>query len=174
MKHLIGLTGKKGSGKDTAFELLSTIVQPLVIERIGFADEVYEDISKLVQKPVWWIKENKHMFRLMLQGYGTDFCRCYYGHDYWIERWVEKFHKSTAQVVIVNDVRFINEAAFIGRMHGEVWRINRDLKNTDKHVSENELDEFSFTTIENTGSKQQLLENLAKQWTRYLATHPTP
>ena len=174
MKQLIGLTGKKGSGKDTACEMLAEIVKPLCLQRIGFADEVYNDLANMLGRPAWWIKENKESFRLMLQGYATDYRRKMQGDDYWIDRWEEKFINSSADIVVVPDVRFINEAAYIQKMGGVVWRINRPavLSQIDLHISENELDEFQFPTVDNSGSPQQMIEQLQKLYAVYSTQHP--
>ena len=84
MKQLIGLAGRKRSGKDTACQMLAEIVKPLVLQRIGFADAVYNHLSEMLELPVWYIKEHKERFRLMLQGYATDYCRWTQGEDFWI------------------------------------------------------------------------------------------
>ena len=174
MKQLIGLTGKKGSGKDTACEMLAEIVKPLCLQRIGFADEVYNDLAAMLSIPVWYIKEHKSNFRLMLQGYATDFKRKMQGDDYWINRWEEKFINSEGDVIVVPDVRFINEAAYIQKMGGVIWRIHRPavLSQIDLHVSENELDEFQFPTVDNSGSPHHMFQQLEKMYAVYSTQHP--
>lgn len=172
--HLIGFTGKKRSGKDTACEMLAAIVYPRKVQRIGFADELYRDVARMLDIPVHFIIQNKDHFRLILQGYGTDYVRWQFGEDYWIRRWDEVYRESEADIVVVPDVRFVNEADFIQKHGGEVWRIKRQCAVTtiDLHVSENELDEFQFPTIDNGGSQQQMLTQLQNLYALYSTKHP--
>lgn len=174
MKHLIGLTGKKRSGKDLACNMLGTIAAPLKVQRIGFGDQVYRDVAEMLDIDVQFIIQNKEHFRLILQGYATDYVRWQFGKNYWIERWEETYQKSSADLIVIPDVRFVNEAAFITKNGGDVWRINRPsaLVTIDLHVSENELNEFQFPVIDNVASQQHLFEQLQKQYAEYIAKNP--
>ena len=172
--QLIGLTGKKRAGKDTACEMLSTIASPVASQRIGFADAVYEDLSKMLRLPIFIIKENKENFRLMLQGYATDYRRKMCGYNYWIERWQKTFNTihPDIQLVIVPDVRFVNEADYIRKAGGVIWRIKRPLSEIDMHLSENELDEFQFPEINNNDSPHHMFQQLEKMYAVYSTQHP--
>jgi len=60
MKHIIGLVGAKGAGKDTA---ALTLVEEYGYTRIGFADALYEEVAEAFGVPVEllgnrWIKED--------------------------------------------------------------------------------------------------------------------
>ena len=59
---------------------------------------------------------------------------------------------SEADIVVIPDVRFINEADYIQKAGGVIWRIKRNLSMIDNHISETELDEFQFTEIDNNSS----------------------
>lgn len=171
--QLIGLTGKKHAGKDTAGGMLATIASPLAIQRLGFADEAYNDLANMLGIPVWYIREHKENFRLMLQGYATDYRRKLCGEDYWIKRWQVIYASLEGiDLVVVPDVRFINEADYIQKAGGVVWRIKRPLAEIDLHISENELDDFQFPTIDNSDSPQHMFEQLQKLYAVYSTQHP--
>ena len=172
MKYLIGITGKKRAGKDTVAQMLAEIVSPMTSQQVGFADEVYNDLAEMLKLSVSYIKENKQKFRLMLQGYGTDYCRETFGSDYWIRRWIAVTYKSRADVIIVPDVRFLNEAVFINKNGGTVWRVERPSTETDSHISENELNDYAFPTLKNDSTLENLKEQVKKAYGIYSYQHP--
>lgn len=60
MKHIIGLLGTKGAGKDTA---AATLVTEFGFTRIAFADALYQEVSEAFGVPVEllgnrWVKED--------------------------------------------------------------------------------------------------------------------
>jgi hypothetical protein len=174
MKHLIGLTGHKKAGKDTALLMLAEIVKPITLQRIGFADALKHEVANATGKPIWYINEHKNNFRLILQGWGTDFRRRLHGENYWIDRWQEVYDISEADIVVVPDVRFINEAHYLQKAGGVIWRIKRPLSEIDLHISETELDEYQFPTINNDSTFDNLKRQLHQQYALYTTQHPVP
>ena len=170
--QLIGLTGRKRSGKDLACQMLTEIVKPHVLQRIGFADALKIEISNALGLPVWYMEEHKNNFRLIYQGWGTDWRRELCGADYWIRRWQEVYDASKADVIVVPDVRFLNEADYIMKAGGVVWRIKRTVSEIDLHRSETELDDFQFPTINNDSSPANLMTQLQQHYALYSTKHP--
>lgn len=148
---LIGLTGKKRSGKDTFVSMFrETLGKHETMERLAFADEVKFDCARMLQtvtgvdNDIWLRKfndENKQVFRPLLQWYGTDFVRQFYNDkDHWVSILRKKLTLYTARkFVFVTDVRFPNEADLIQELGGVVVKLVRPSfeEDLDTHISEN-------------------------------------
>jgi len=148
---LIGLSGKKQSGKDTFCGFLREAAKNhgVSTERIAFADSLKEELAAACHVTPDFIECHKDQFRLGLQWWGTEFRRQICGYDgYWIDKLNKKLILSTADVVIIPDVRFVNEARFVLRHGGRVIRIvragaDRNAESTHQHVSETDMDGFT-------------------------------
>lgn len=151
---IIGLSGKKKSGKDTFYEIASKMLTVPSV-KIAFADALKEEVAKACGVSVEFVETNKIIFRPMLQFWGTDFKRRLIDNEYWIR---QLFHKLSEVmddigVVFITDVRFKNEARWIEEV-GILVRINRDMCDVnDLHISETDLDSYDFKyIIENNGT----------------------
>jgi phosphomevalonate kinase len=159
--NIIGISGKKKSGKDTVATLLAARIGKSAV-RYHFADALKQEVALMYGVTVDYLESHKDNFRLILQGHGTDYRRQLYGHDYWIRKMdaaAEQFQRVGKQVLIIPDVRFLNEAEWVRKQGGSVIRINRWYDDTtDKHPSEVELDNYKFDhVIENNGTLKELL-----------------
>ena len=144
---VIGLVGKAGSGKDTVFSLFQSMVPDKEFVRLAFGDGVKQEVADRHEIPVQAIEENKEGFRMILQKWGTDYRRKQ-NEEYWINkiRTEVSFLRDNVDVVVITDVRFLNEVdyikeeckGFIVRVVGNQQRV---LKST--HRSEVELDHIS-------------------------------
>lgn len=94
--------------------------------------------------------------RHILQTLGTDWGRQCIHTNVWLQAW----ERSIAQFdrVVVDDVRFPNEAELVCRLGGEMWRVDRPgVELTTPHASEGALDTWAFTkVINNTGTLDDL------------------
>jgi hypothetical protein len=139
MKKLIGICGLKKSGKDTVASILSRALLPQRTVRIGFADALKEEVARSLGVTPEYINANKDNFRLILQGWGTDFRRKLHGEDYWIQKWLSKVAKWPDDVdnILVPDVRFANEYDVIKELNGTIiYVIRDDVITGDLHQSE--------------------------------------
>lgn len=155
---IYGFVAPKQSGKTTACDYLvanygavkvsfkdALIAElkekfPLLLEEIaiecGCVTEGGFDIDKLFQ-------DKPPLIRRLMQEYGTNVRR---GDDdnYWVKAWSKKVkevweEKYFDSVVVVDDVRFLNEAKEIKMWAGTLIRLTRtDMTNTDTHKSEQE------------------------------------
>lgn len=149
--RLIGLTGYAGAGKDLAAALLSM----RGYTRLAFADAVREEAVGLIggnppleldqdlremlsqgklTKADFYAKPTRPEIRRILQQYGTEYRRAQ-DPRYWIKIVAEKIATTTSPIVI-SDVRFPNESAFISASGGVLWRVMRPGLGPDGHVSE--------------------------------------
>ena len=144
---VIGLVGKAGSGKDTVFSLLHAMVPDKEFVRLAFGDEVKKEVADRHEIPVQVIEENKAVFRVILQKWGTDYRRVQH-EGYWIDKVKTQidFLRDNVDVVVITDVRFMNEVDYIkNKCKGVIIRVigkhNRLLHST--HRSETELDKLT-------------------------------
>lgn len=163
---LIGLSGLKGCGKDTVCKLLA---KNYSIRRIAFADPLKEELAQACGVTTDFIGKNKDAFRPGLQWWATEFRRNFFSKDYWISRAAARLEAARAtpgiDAVIVTDVRFPNEASWIWREGGVIWRIERPIPwcfwrkwlrtRKDSHASE-ALGFGYDTLVKNDGSLGQL------------------
>lgn len=120
--------------------------------------------------------------REYLQYYGTEAHREVFGYNFWVdallpadsaypgeEPWRKNFTWEAedqscggwADVCVVTDVRFDNEAQRINDLGGEVWEILRDTKGSSSHASETPLmGEYIDMTIDNNSTIDQLKESV--------------
>lgn len=142
MITIIGISGKKGSGKDEVLKCIQLRFPQ--VQRIAFADKVKEEVSMACGITVQFIEENKQQFRTILQWWGTDFRRNFKGANYWLIEWKIKLNKCDKHAVVVcPDVRFPNELETIRSLGGHVWRVDRNKsEGTDNHPSECALDTY--------------------------------
>lgn len=165
---LIGLLGKKGSGKDTFAGFLG-------FQRLAFADPLknlaydfnpvmdFDEIDggkiylrEYVDFLGWDGAKQLPTVRQLLQRLG-EAMRQHAGDDVWV-RALATAHRRLSGPVVVTDVRRRNEAEWIKAQGGLLVRIERPgLAGTDTDVSETELDAYvTPLVIINDGDVRQL------------------
>jgi len=154
---LIGIGGKKGSGKN-AFS--SVFIEAGFIE-FSFAEFLKRGIREIygfTEKQLWGDKKEEiDQFwgikpREVMQWIGTDIMR-EKDSDFWVKRfrkWYSQEYDRNKNFIIT-DVRFINETEEIKKLGGILIWIERGLGG-DTHISENSVDKSNFDIeIENIG-----------------------
>lgn len=141
---IIGLIGKKKSGKDTIAKMMQSILgHSTYIITTSFAAALKEEVCEGCGISNEFLTEHKDNFRLILQGWGTNFRRQLCGEDYWVKK-VESeiLGLIHTDYVIITDVRFQNEADMIRKMNGKLVRVIREETDdyTDLHPSEEQMD----------------------------------
>ena len=170
---IIGLSGKLGSGKNYIAE---KIIAPSFIDKyniliIGFGDQVKQELyARNTELTYDLLYDNKtHESRKKLQTYATENGRDKYNEDMWIrgiDMQIETFQRRSCKntMIIICDVRFINEAEYIKSKNGLLFRIEAPLRTQTRywkeaggnlqihqsisgHASETNLDKYKFDTI---------------------------
>lgn len=176
---IIGITGRKGNGKDT---LGNYLVTNHGYKRIAFADalkdackcvfgltdeQLYGDLKETVDD--FW----KTSPRKILQFVGTDLFRDHLMEIMpWINKniWVEVVKKKILDEwkinpevrFVITDVRFPNEIELVNFLNGTSIRVSRPSINnvTDPHQSEIEIETLQVTySILNEGTYEDLFDN---------------
>lgn len=93
--------------------------------------------------------------RKLMQWYGTDYRRKM-NPNYWMNKWVLNFAKFS-DIVLVDDIRFPNEAELVRSLGGYIIKINRDTEHDLAHQSESLIPQIhSHYDIENNFSIDHL------------------
>lgn len=171
MTEIIGFTGNKGSGKSEAARQLVNHVERTAYDvvNLAFADKI-KDISKDVYgldekqvngelkeevDPRWAVTP-----REIMQSIGQSFRGIH--PETWIRYTKRRAQESDAHIVVIDDVRYPNEANMIEEdMNGAVIGIIRPGNDVeDDHESETQLqkhwDEMTTETIVNDGTIEEL------------------
>ncbi len=169
---IIGLNGKAGSGKDTAFLRLRQLVN-VPVERISFADKLKESAAQCLgvapgqfnawknnpearivviddyTKDIW--SRTPHIaasvtVREFLQRYGTEAHRDIFGDNFWVDAAlpVNDLYRDSENLYVVTDVRFPNEEVRIHENGGLVVRITGMIGDTGTHASEQVLENVDW------------------------------
>jgi len=162
---LIGISGKKGHGKDTAAKHLEEKHNFRVIH---FADPLKEACKSLFLMnddqlygsrkeevdPRWGVSP-----RTVMQKLGTDICRVEMdkvipgiGDSFWLRRLeIELIELLESGIdVVIADVRYPNEVQLVKKYNGTTLNIVRGEINTkDAHISENALNGTVFDHVIN-------------------------
>jgi hypothetical protein len=179
MKRLIALSGRAGSGKDTVASMIPGAVrmsfaEPLkrfCMEVFGWTEAQVFGPSELRNVPdPRYVRHTGELLtpRHALQTLGTEWGRgC--SEDVWAQLGVRRALASPADVVVITDCRFVNEARAVRSVGGEVWRVVRPgaglVGAAGLHASEAEQESPEFLalvtrTIENGGTLSDLLESV--------------
>ncbi|MEO5350204.1 MAG: hypothetical protein H7836_11225 [Magnetococcus sp. YQC-3] len=146
--HIVGFTGRKGSGKSTAagylvdqgYQLLS-FAGPLkeisycILDCFGVSDPTK---SAVIANKELVIPGFSVSYRQLLQSLGTEWGRRCIDNDLWVML-MRRQLKSLSGVshVVIDDVRFDNEADLIRGMGGVVIHVDtKGKKADDGHASE--------------------------------------
>lgn len=173
---LIGITGKKRSGKDTVGDYLK--------EQFGYSSYAFADPVKQTAQVMFGLtndemdNDNKEAvikrwgfsYRQMLQIIGTDCGRNMFRDDIWILRAQDELDKIKTQAicnrqnknyVVVTDCRFNNEAELIKNNGGIVICIERDTEYNDTHSSESGVDNrYIDYHVKNDGTIDELHQQI--------------
>ena len=164
---IIGITGKKKSGKDSFFKALSACVS---VQQFAFGDDLKAEFAVACGCTLDYLNAHKDEFRTMLQWWGTDLRRDVFGKDYWVEKMAARIDQCKA-LTVITDVRFLNEAEFVKSRGGIMIRIiGGQSEEGDDHQSETEMDQievdhliFNTGTLDDLGAEaQSFLKNFGQ------------
>lgn len=146
---LIGLAGPAGVGKSTIADYFSlyqgykvlSFAEPLklsLMQLTGLNKEYFYDI-KLKESLIPGLNYTP---RALMQKFGTEFVREMIDYNFWIWRMRNQISEYSHKKLIIDDVRFHNEASLIRGNGGAVLHLDRNFESPTKHnehQSEQEL-----------------------------------
>jgi hypothetical protein len=154
---IIGLTGKKGSGKDT---IATHLIESNGFVRVAFADPLKESVAALFDISRDLIEQLKNdeaalvtlslydvdqsyaelSVREFLQRYGTEAHRGVFGDQFWLDATrgrITRLLEDGYRDLVFTDVRFDNEAELVRNLGGTMVEVHRPgLSIADAHASE--------------------------------------
>lgn len=184
---IVGLTGYARSGKDTVARILREETEG-AFDQVGFSDLLKLSAARAlnvlsspddvgIRAVRGWADafKTRHTIqirddesgeviheisgRAFLQRYGTEAHRELFGDDFWVE--AVDLHRPGIDLLVVNDVRFPNEARQIRDAGGEVWRVKRAETKQGGHITERPLpDNLIDRSIENYGTLDDLRDKV--------------
>jgi hypothetical protein len=171
-RKVLGLVGYATAGKDAA---AAALVQDGWL-RVAFADAVREalleldplvmsghKLSELLYRCDFQEAKRHGEVRRLLQRLGTEAGRNIHGQDCWVKIAERKMEETTADVVLT-DVRFADEAAFVRKHGGTLVYIERPgVGPINGHVSDAGIGALKVqcdVAIHNDGSVEQLHERI--------------
>ncbi len=157
---ILSLSGKKSSGKNTVARMIADMT-PSWCKEIAFADALKHEVAVATGTSIEFINKNKDNFRLILQGWGTDFRRKLHGDLYWISKLDKEIYRLTVEnkieILLVTDARFPNEVEYLMNCQAICINVVRPNSDKDQHISETANDQTIFdVTIQNDGTLQDL------------------
>lgn len=159
--RILGVAGRKRSGKDT----LAALMSEFGYQRVALADKVREYLYIL--NPIIFELDGKRMYlrdlvdafgwdfvkdrypeaRRLMQFMGTELGRNTWGEDYWTQKAEGVITERGLERVVITDIRFQDEISWVHGHKGIVVRIDRPATVVeDSHVSETGVD--SLTDID--------------------------
>ena len=174
MIKLIALTGAAGSGKSTVAKHLSNKRIPFV--RTKFSGTLKKMLMQIPNVTVDMIEgelkeEPQELFggktpREVMQTLGTEWGRDSVYSKIWLDSWERSINDLT--YIVVEDLRYLNEAELVKNRGGEIWRIKRPDYQCNGHISETEMKGIEpDLTISNSGSLGELhamIDNILAPW----------
>ena len=159
--HLIGLTGKAGSGKSTAAQVLIDagwtrvkMAGPFkdMLRAMGLTDRHLEGDLKEVPCDLLQGQTPRHAMITL----GTEWGRDIIGANLWIDLAARRIKDAldAGCSVVVDDIRFDNEADTIRNLGGVVVGLHRETEIAIEHKSESGV--VSDITYRNDGSMAEL------------------
>ncbi len=166
---IIGLTGIAGSGKS---EVAAHLESEHGFARLNMKDALIRDMKERFKETLDAIStyyggdvdslfhRKPKIMRALMQNYGTDVRRDD-DPEYWVKLWKSEADKLTqsGEHIVVDDVRFFNEADAIKMDGGVIVRVVMDgLLRATNHISELETDkiEEDFTIVSTKGDVHKL------------------
>ena len=161
---IIGLCGKKGSGKSTAATYLK---EKYGTNRVNFKDalvtEIKQNFNPLLNAMIELLEKQDYdgncaltidqlfdkkppVIRTLMQCYGTEVRRAD-NENYWKNKWIVSTMEKGGRIVC-DDVRFLNEADAVKSVGGFIIKIEREgLVSNDTHKSETEMDSINYDYV---------------------------
>lgn len=137
MTKIIAFTGLAGCGKSTLARYLQ-----LECDEIGKNSSLlrFADPLKSFARRLGWDGRKDAKGRRLLQLLGTEIGRNCIDVDIWVKRWKIEFKRvsQVAELIIIDDLRFDNEARTVQELGGTIIKIigREDVRTDKSHASE--------------------------------------
>ena len=134
-KLIMGCAGLAGAGKDTVANAIKAYAEKIgPVAKLSFADPMRAMLTALGVPYKYMVdRELKERpvpgfglsYRHMAQTLGTEWGRKCCGADFWLQALAVEIEQSKAEIFLIADVRFPNEAQWITDQGGFLVRVHR-------------------------------------------------
>ena len=181
MIKLIALTGAAKSGKSTIAKYLSKGTASRYGTHVPFVRARFSGTLKKMLMQIPDVTEDmiegslkeepQEIFggrtpREVMQTLGTEWGRDSVYSKIWLDAWERSVSNLT--YVVVEDLRYLNEAELIKNRGGKIWRIKRPDYQCIGHISETEMEGIEpDLVIRNSGSVEELhamIDRILEPW----------
>lgn len=169
---LIGIVGRRRSGKDTTARALEGLgyttvkfagaLKTMLAAYFKYVGIREDEIAAMIEGDC---KERDSSAlchkstRYAMQTLGTEWGRNLIGTDIWVNACIARVRLFDR--VVISDVRFENEVAAIKAEGGVIVKVTRNTGNEDQHSSETTVDSLNFDyLIINNGTKSELQDEV--------------
>lgn len=174
---IIGIAGKKRSGKDTVAKVL---IDNHGFGKLAFADPIKRALCAMLSIEMEYLEEHKDerdpvsglTYRYLMQTLGEDWCCGVVGKGFMISLLDQTLiHDSSwYKNFVITDIRRESEADYVrGALGGKVLHITRKSADVDTHITEAGIKiQSGDALIENDGTLEQLHEKIGQFVTNHL------
>lgn len=168
---IVGITGKKYSGKSSAADKLcdhgfwklsfAEPIKSMLSTLLRYTGMTPFDIRMLETDKEAYIKKLDSSYRELLQTLGTEWGRNSVDPDIWVKCAENAVNELPGVSVVFDDVRFENEADMIRKKGGLIIHLLRPAEHYDKHQSEQGISvNKTDVVITNDGTFESLMANV--------------
>lgn len=149
---IIGITGRAGAGKTSLANYLTDFLG--IAKIVPIAQTIKEFALDM-----GWDGNKNEKGRRLLQLLGTECGRDCIGEDIWLRHWRKNIDAMISNYIIADDVRYINEAAYIKANYGHIILVEGREDASVNTLHRSELEQASIipdTVIDNSTSLESL------------------
>lgn len=170
--YYIGISGEQGSGKDTVASMIQ-LQYPRRTEILSFSKPI-KDIMRDIFKVNPETSKNTSCMstlargefllkRTLMQKIGSGFRSIY--KDIFIDLLMLNLKESDKEIIVIPDIRYINEATFVKANGGMLIKIDSNATSVNtEHESEKEWHQLKFDIVmSNRGSKEDLYSQIREE-----------
>ena len=160
---------------NNTYEKFGDVIDFTCWYKTSFANKLKQCLSNILNVSISKFEDNEFKksevewlgitVRELLQKFGTAI-RNEVSDDFWVKACLNNLEKDDDY--LITDVRFKSEAKGIKDLEGIIVRVNREGAGAGNHISEIDLDDYSFDcVINNDGNMEDLLLKVKEFCTAY-------
>ena len=160
---------------NNTYEKFGEVIDFTCWYKTSFANKLKQCLSNILNVSISKFEDNEFKksevewlgitVRELLQKFGTAI-RNEVSDDFWVKACLNNLEKDDDY--LITDVRFKSEAKGIKDLEGIIVRVNREGAGAGNHISEIDLDDYSFDcVINNDGNMEDLLLKVKEFCTAY-------
>ncbi len=192
LRTIVALAGPAGAGKDTAAGHFSAATGGLPWEQLAFASPIRAMLAPLITMATGsstaaqhWMHDRAakelpipclgQSYRHLAQTLGTEWGRQQLGPTFWVDLLAARVRASGAKRIVITDLRYPEEAAYIDSLGGHLVWVDRATTPVRPHASERGISrDDCHAALDNTGPASALPAQVAKLLRHLRITEPDP